>query len=330
MVVVSVLIPTFNRPAELANTLRLLEHQTFKHFEIVVIDDGSPNEDTLKVVEQYPKVCFERLEPNVGVVEAHNIGLQKCKGRYILNLDDDSWPVDSGAIAKCVEFMDAHPEVGIAALNIKNINPPGASLLWPQDLQPFFVPFYVGCGAIYRTEVVLAAGLNVSAFFRQGQESDRSLRVLNSGYQIVALPNILIHHLQSPANRNWKKHTALEAVNYMRRELIRAPLALIPIGILRAAIFALGRIRHMDMMIYLTEMTRSDTKPSRIISIYRQPVKISSYLRWTFMCLLYNKRWIISLSDYANLFNLASGESPKKLLPDNANGSLRVPSKEST
>lgn len=88
---VSVVIPTYNCSAYLTEAVESVLAQTFRDFEVLVIDDGSTDE-TAAVMRRYgPPVRYIR-QPNRGVAVARNHGIEQSRGRYVAFLDaDDTW-----------------------------------------------------------------------------------------------------------------------------------------------------------------------------------------------------------------------------------------------
>jgi glycosyltransferase involved in cell wall biosynthesis len=90
---ISVIIPTYNRSILVKEAVESVLAQTFKDFEVVVVDDGSTDgtRSVIKAVDD-AKVKYYYKE-NGGVSTARNLGLQKAKGHYVCFLDsDDLWP----------------------------------------------------------------------------------------------------------------------------------------------------------------------------------------------------------------------------------------------
>lgn len=90
---VSVIIPTFNRPSLLDRAIKSAINQTYKNLEIIIIDDGS-TEDIKKVVDSFHdnRITFLRHDTNKGVAAARNTGIKHSKGEYVAFLDsDDEW-----------------------------------------------------------------------------------------------------------------------------------------------------------------------------------------------------------------------------------------------
>lgn len=92
-VLVSVVIPVFNRAALLQRALDALALQTWRDFEVIVVDDGS-TEDIGAVVEAYPTrlaLRYFRITNSGGPARPRNVGLTHAKGEWVAWLDSDDW-----------------------------------------------------------------------------------------------------------------------------------------------------------------------------------------------------------------------------------------------
>lgn len=77
---ISVIIPNWNGKNFLEKCLVSLEGQTFKDFEIIIIDNGSNDGSVEFVKKEYPKIIIECFEENKGFVKAVNRGIEIAKG----------------------------------------------------------------------------------------------------------------------------------------------------------------------------------------------------------------------------------------------------------
>lgn len=88
---VSVIIPTYNRAGYLCQAIDSVLSQTFRDFELIVVDDGSVD-DTKKLLERYGDKIKFFYQENKGVGAARNLGIVKARGEYLAFLDsDDYW-----------------------------------------------------------------------------------------------------------------------------------------------------------------------------------------------------------------------------------------------
>lgn len=89
--VVSVIIPTYNRKAYLGQALDSLAAQTYRDFEIIVVDDGS-TDDTAEFLRVRPESIRYFWQENAGPAAARNRGLKEARGQFVAFLDsDDLW-----------------------------------------------------------------------------------------------------------------------------------------------------------------------------------------------------------------------------------------------
>ena len=104
---VSVIMPTYNRPKELAQALHSVARQTYPNIEVVVVNDAG--QDVSDIVQSSPKniqVNLVQHSANQGAGAARNTGLQAARGKYIAFLDDDDLyrPEHLAALVAELEF----------------------------------------------------------------------------------------------------------------------------------------------------------------------------------------------------------------------------------
>ncbi|MDY3268259.1 MAG: glycosyltransferase family 2 protein [Phocaeicola sp.] len=88
---ISVIIPLYNKERAIRNTVESVLKQTFKEFELIIIDDGSTDNsaDIVKEIAVNDNRIHYYYKPNGGVSTARNFGLSKAKGEWIIFLDAD-------------------------------------------------------------------------------------------------------------------------------------------------------------------------------------------------------------------------------------------------
>jgi len=92
-------------------------------FEIIVADNGSNDGSVDMIKKEYSEVILIRNSRNLGFAMAHNMAMQRAKGRYILVLNNDVLFLDNAA-KKMIEVMQAWPRAG--ALGPRILNPDGS------------------------------------------------------------------------------------------------------------------------------------------------------------------------------------------------------------
>jgi len=111
MSLVSVIIPTFNRPKLLREALESIARQTYPSFEIIVVDDGSKTPGVGDVCRSFPQCRYFRQE-NAGRSAARNFGVKHARGDFLAFVDDDDlWKPDK--LARQTAFLTQNPEAGV-------------------------------------------------------------------------------------------------------------------------------------------------------------------------------------------------------------------------
>ncbi|MBL8008444.1 MAG: glycosyltransferase family 2 protein [Ignavibacteria bacterium] len=112
---VSIIIPTYNRVKMLEKSIESVFAQSYKDWELIIIDDASTDETELRMTELSSKeksVNYLRI-PKIegkGISEYLNIGLRNSRGEYIARIDDDDYWCHKDKLKMQVEFLDKNPE----------------------------------------------------------------------------------------------------------------------------------------------------------------------------------------------------------------------------
>lgn len=123
---ISVVVPTFNRGYCLVGALESVFAQTYRNFEILLVDDGS-TDGTREILQRRwpnePRLRYFRQE-NRGVSAARNLGLGSARGAYIALLDsDDAWmPWKLEVQLACLAHF---PEAGMVWTDMAAVDPDG-------------------------------------------------------------------------------------------------------------------------------------------------------------------------------------------------------------
>ena len=106
---VSVIIPTYNRAALVAEALASVKAQTFRDFEIVVVDDGG-TDGTWEVLSDCGEIRALRHPHRRGVSAARNTGINAARGQWLAFLDsDDLWLPDK--LARQMAYLTTRPSL---------------------------------------------------------------------------------------------------------------------------------------------------------------------------------------------------------------------------
>lgn len=115
---ISVIIPTYNRKELLFLAIKSVLDQTFKDFEIIVVDDDS-SDGTMETIKKFNdgRLLYIRHDKNIGVSAARNTGIRASKGSLIAFLDDDDEYLPN-KLELQIEMLDKNPEISLVYVGL--------------------------------------------------------------------------------------------------------------------------------------------------------------------------------------------------------------------
>ena len=199
--IVSILLITWNREKILKKTLAKIVSRDEVPGEVIVVDNNSQDgtEEMLKTT--YPDCRYFKMKKNQGI-KAYNLGASQARGKYLLILDDDSYPAE-GSIKKMVKLFEEKPDAGIIPFNILHHETKEEYQTWhiPRVKGRVEAVNFLGCGAGIRTGLFRKVGYYPKCFFIYENELDVSLKVLQQGYKIIYDSSIVAYHDFSSSKR---------------------------------------------------------------------------------------------------------------------------------
>ena len=123
---VSVIIPVFNGERFVGDAIESVLAQTYRDFELIVVDDGSEDQTAQKIKQYGDKLAY-LYQPNSGQARAKNLGCSHAQGLYLAFLDsDDRWY--SNKLEVQVELMEKNPQAGLIYSDVDLIDEGGKLL----------------------------------------------------------------------------------------------------------------------------------------------------------------------------------------------------------
>ena len=205
---ISIILLNWNRKEEILKTLKSLKNQTYKDFEVIVIDQGSDDGSIQIIRKDFPEVKLTCLDRNVGVPGGRNIGASKAKGEICVFVDNDAHLINN-ALEDINERFKDDEKLGIMGFKVVNAKTGKLDLSsWPyqkskiKDSEKEFDTYtFCGGGHAIKREIFQKVGYYWDELFFSWEEMSLSLRVLDAGYKIIYNPNVILYHRISEENR---------------------------------------------------------------------------------------------------------------------------------
>ncbi len=267
---VSIIIISWNSRDYLPRCLSALSTQTYRDFEIILIDNGSTDGSTLGLLENYPNIDLhlERLETNQGFAAANNLGARLARGPWLALLNSDAFPQPDW-LAQLIQAAENNPEFSFfASRQLQAKNPElldGAGdayhisgLAWRQYLGYPADQFglasrevFSACAAaaLYSRAAFLQVGGFDEDFFSYYEDVDLSFRLRLQGFRCLYVPNAVVQHVGSASVGtqsdfmlyHWQRNFIWSFIKNMPSALLWKAL---PFHLLANVVFQLNSIRR--------------------------------------------------------------------------------------
>ena len=110
---ISVIMPTYKRGEMIIDAIDSVLHQTYPYYEIIIVDDCSPDNTARIISEKYanePKVKYYKNEHNLGAGVTRKNGYKKSSGNYLVFMDDDDYYTDNEFFEKAMKVFKSSEE----------------------------------------------------------------------------------------------------------------------------------------------------------------------------------------------------------------------------
>lgn len=214
MPVVNVIIPNLDGEKLLPICLESLRRQTFQHFDITVVDNGSRDGSLNLLRERYTEARVIPLDRNYGFAAAVNRGIEVTNDEFISLLNNDI-ELDQKWLEELHRALVEHPEVGacgpkvlrywererINVLGIRlnsngEVEIIGAGEIDQGQFEEERYVFGVNAGAsLCRRKMFEEIGLFDESFFASFEDVDLSFRAQLAGYKALYVPKAIAYHM---------------------------------------------------------------------------------------------------------------------------------------
>jgi glycosyltransferase involved in cell wall biosynthesis len=209
---VSILMPVFDTSAKyLLECWDSIRSQTFRAWELVLVDDGSRAVETIAEIDRIatdPRVTLIRLNENHGIARALNIGMSRCRANLVARMDADD-KMMSTRLQRQHDYMRSHPEVTVLGAQLQAIDWETHRLLSPtahpeqvtdeyitQQHETLEIWFLNHPTVMLRRREVMNLGGYPQ--YRVAQDLGLWLKVFGAGLKIHNLPTVELHYRLHP------------------------------------------------------------------------------------------------------------------------------------
>lgn len=207
---ISVVIPSYNRRDGMLALLADLRLQEGVAFEVIVVDDCSPDDSVDAIRREFPEVKVFVNGKNSGPAVTRNRGIREATGELIVGFDSDVTIPDRSLLAKTAASF---AETGVAGLAFHILKPDGKSEdvgRWWHPLpidgfadRPFLTSYFSGTACAFRRDAVNTAGLYPELLYMHYEEVELAWRILDNGGKILYSPDLVaVHHANPVSRRN--------------------------------------------------------------------------------------------------------------------------------
>lgn len=208
---VSIVSICWNRKADICESLRKIREIDYDNLEVILVDNYSTDGTVEAVEEEFKEVKLIKMFKNIGI-EAYNIGFKNAKGKYIIIIDDDSFP-HKQAVKRMVEKFECDEKLGMVAFDVRNFYNYDSVTMddiieeqkdTKAEAKDYLMAFN-GAGAGVRRDLLEQVGFYPEEFFLYWNEQDTAFRILDTGYKIQFFSDVVSYHKYSPKNRaSWR------------------------------------------------------------------------------------------------------------------------------
>ena len=189
---VSVVIPCYNQGIYLKEAIKSIQEQTYKNYEIIVVNDGSNDEKSKEIINKLERENIKIFnKENGGLSNARNYGIKRSRGKYILPLDSDD-KFEKTFLDKSVKILNKNKDIGVVTCGVGLFGiKKGSYYPMGGDLKNFLIKNQACGNSIFRKQCWEEVG-GYNEEMKEGMEDwDFWLSITERGWVVYVIPEIL-------------------------------------------------------------------------------------------------------------------------------------------
>ena len=202
---VSVCMSIYNtKESHLKEAVSSILNQTFADFEFLIVNDSPQNTDLDKIINSFDdkRIRYFKNNQNLGIAASRNRLLELAQGEYIAVMDHDDISLPE-RLAKQVEFLETHPDIGVVSCCYRRIPDNKIKKLPSTDLEIKY-SFFTRCAilhpaSMFRKEILADNQINYDKAFTPAEDYALWCSLVPFT-RFANLPDILFHYRRHPGN----------------------------------------------------------------------------------------------------------------------------------
>jgi len=209
-------------------------------YEIIIVDNASPNNEALFILKLYPDVKVIPSKKNLGFAGGNNLGMKQAQGKYILLINNDTY-VEEDSFSFLIDRLNSNEKIGMVCpliryaegnrpiqffgytpltpITLRNKGLYHGSDIKDIDLKAHITPYAHGAAMLFRKDLLEKVGYMPEIYFLYYEELDWSVQITRGGYEIWVEPQCTIFHKES---RSTGKESPLRCFYMTRNRLLFA------------------------------------------------------------------------------------------------------------
>lgn len=226
---VSILMPVFKTAPYLHEAMDSMLSQTFMDFELIVLDDCSPDEAEA-IMDTYtdPRIVRYKGEKNVGLSNVLNVGIGMARGKYIARMDSDDISLPNRLQVQ-VDYLETHPEADLVSVGMQLFG--AREDVWVRELDvekvkinALFHSPVLHASSVWRKDSFESRGLRFRQDMVPAEDYDLWTRALVKGLKLVNLPDVLYKYRMHPSQATVQTDKTSAKSREVQQEFLRLAL----------------------------------------------------------------------------------------------------------
>lgn len=217
MKTVSIIVVNYNCHSEVDALILSVLNQDFKNYELIIVDNNSPEKDILSLQSKYSQFKFIFLEENIGFAGANNIGIRESVGDYVFLLNADTL-LQKNSIEELVNVLKENSKAAavspkliyyneqliqyagsteLSSITVKNSHRGNRESNLEKYNDVEVTAFNHGAAMLVRRSAIEKVGLMPEDYFLYYEELDWCTSFKNNGYQLLYTGRTFVEHKAS-------------------------------------------------------------------------------------------------------------------------------------